>query len=111
VSSASSLPSWALSSALPPSLSRRPSAPQTVGTSDADFQPLGSTQGTLGVQGWVSNLPKSKSTADANFITLSKVGGMDIANLFTDNKCNGLEFGVAQDASRSSLTPLPALSS
>jgi chitin synthase len=86
--------------------------PQTAGTSDADFQRLGSTQGTLGVQGRVFNVSNSKSTPDTNFITLSKIGGIDITNLFTRtaanyNKCNGLKFRVAQDDPCSSLTPCP----
>lgn len=78
------------------------------------FISLGTTAGTLGIQGSMFNISQSKSpNSSINFFTLaSQLPGQDITTLFTRNAadfplCQGLSFRAAQDPPCNSATPCP----
>ncbi len=78
------------------------------------FISLGTTSGTLGIQGSMFNISQSKSPDPSiNFYTLSsQLSGQDITTLFTRDAadfplCSGLSFRAAQDPPCNSATPCP----
>jgi len=78
------------------------------------FISLGTTSGTLGIQGAMFNISQSKSPdPSVNFYTLSsQLPGQDITTLFTRDAadfshCRGLSFRAAQDPPCNSATPCP----
>ncbi|KAI9511145.1 glycosyltransferase family 2 protein [Russula earlei] len=78
------------------------------------FISLGSTLGTLGIQGFMFNISQSRSpNPSVNFFTLAQqLPGQDITPLFTRAAtdfplCNGLSFRIAQDSPCNSATPCP----
>ncbi|KAG8864570.1 Chitin synthase, class 1 [Tulasnella sp. 330] len=77
--------------------------PSTAATSTNSYTRVGSTPGTLSVEGLVLNISQSLTTADVNFYTLaSQSAGQDITNLFkrsaTDfTSCKGMTFAAATD--------------
>jgi chitin synthase len=78
------------------------------------FISLGTTSGTLGIQGSMFNISQSKSPDPSiNFYTLSsQLPGQDITTLFTRDAtdfphCLGLSFRAAQDPPCNSATPCP----
>ena len=78
------------------------------------FISLGTTSGTLGIQGAMFNISQSKSPDPSiNFYTLSsQLPGQDITTLFTRDaadfpQCRGLSFRAAQDPPCNSATPCP----
>lgn len=85
---------------------------QTLGTEQ--FISLGTTSGTLGIQGSMFNISQSKSPDPSiNFFTLSsQLPGQDITTLFTRDAadfshCSGLSFRIAQDPPCNTATPCP----
>lgn len=85
---------------------------QTLGTEQ--FITLGTTSGTLGIQGSMFNISQSKSPDPSiNFFTLaSQVPGQDITTLFTRDasdfsRCQGISFRIAQDPPCNTATPCP----
>ncbi|KAJ6558579.1 glycosyltransferase family 2 protein [Mycena vulgaris] len=82
----------------------------TVDQTSSEFIRVGSTPGTLAVQGIVYNISAAKSPANLSFTTLAKIPGQDITQYFdraaTDfPKCTGLTARVALDAPCSAITP------
>ena len=76
------------------------------------FISMGSTPGTLGIQGHVFNVTDAKSPAGVDLDQLAKTPGQDITTLFQRNAasftaCNQLTFRVALDDPCSSATPCP----
>ncbi len=78
------------------------------------FISLGTTSGTLGIQGAMFNISQSKSPDPSiNFLTLSsQLPGQDITSLFSRDAtdfplCRGLSFRAAQDPPCNSATPCP----
>jgi chitin synthase len=85
---------------------------QTVNTEQ--FISLGTTSGTLGIQGSMFNISQSKSPdPSVNFFTMaSQLPGQDITSLFTRDaadfsRCRGLSFRIAQDPPCNTATPCP----
>lgn len=85
---------------------------QTVGTEQ--FITLGTTSGTLGIQGSMFNISQSKSPDPSiDFFTLaSQLPGQDITTLFTRDasdfsRCQGLSFRIALDPPCNTATPCP----
>ena len=80
------------------------------------FISVGSTPGTLGIQGNIFNITNAKSPAGVNLDQLAQTPGQDITPLFQRDAadfeaCSGLTFRVALDDPCSPATPclLPAL--
>ena len=87
-----------------------------INTASRLFIGVGSTPGTLGIQGHIFNITDAKSPSDVNFDQLAKTPGQDITTLFQRDAasftdCNHLTFRVALDDPCSSTTPclLPPL--
>ena len=87
-----------------------------INTASRLFISVGSTPGTLGIQGHIFNVTDAKSPSDVNFDQLAKTPGQDITTLFQRDAasftaCNHLTFRVALDDPCSSPTscPLPPL--
>jgi chitin synthase len=86
--------------------------PQTLETER--FISLGSTLGTLGIQGSMFNISQSKSPdPSVDFYALAKqLPGQDITTLFTRSatdfsRCRGLPYRIAQDPPCNTATPCP----
>jgi len=86
--------------------------PQTLETER--FISLGSTLGTLGIQGTMFNISQSKSPdPSVDFYALAKqLPGQDITALFTRSAtdfslCRGLSYRIAQDPPCNTATPCP----
>lgn len=78
------------------------------------FITLGSTSGTLGIQGSMFNISQSKSPSpNVDFFTLAKeLPGQDITTLFNRDaadfsQCRGLSYRIAQDPPCNTATPCP----
>ena len=76
------------------------------------FIGVGTTPGTLGIDGQIFNITNAKSPAGVNFDQLAKTPGQDITTLFqrgaaSFSACNHLSFRVALDDPCSSATPCP----
>jgi chitin synthase len=78
------------------------------------FISLGTTAGTLGIQGSMFNISQSKSPdPSVDFFTLAKqLPGQDITTLFTRSaadfsRCRGLSYRIAQDPPCNPTTPCP----
>ncbi|KAF8270250.1 chitin synthase-domain-containing protein [Lactarius quietus] len=75
------------------------------------FISLGTTPGTLGIQGFMFNVSQSKSSDSVNFIQLSQqLPGQDITTLFTRDAtdfshCIGLPYRIALDPPCNTATP------
>ena len=85
--------------------------PQINSASDR-FIRVGSTPGTLGIQGDIFNITHANSPSNVDLDTLAKTPGQDITPLFQRDAsrftaCNRLSFRVALDAPCSSVTPCP----
>ena len=85
--------------------------PQINSASDR-FIRVGSTPGTLGIQGDIFNITHANSPANVDLYTLAQTPGQDITALFQRDAsrftaCNNLNFRVALDAPCSSVTPCP----
>jgi chitin synthase len=85
---------------------------QTLGTEQ--FISLGTTSGTLGIQGSMFNISQSKSPDPSiDFFTLAKqLPGQDITTLFTRDAadfphCSGLSYRIAVDPPCNTATPCP----
>lgn len=81
-------------------------------SSDARFLHVGSSPGTLGIQGFMFNVSSAHSTKDVDFATLARIPGQDITSLFQRDasqfkSCHGLNFRVALDPPCSTATPCP----
>ena len=76
------------------------------------FIGVGTTPGTLGIQGHIFNITDAKSPAGVDFDQLAKTPGQDITTLFQRDAssftdCSHLSFRVALDDPCSSATPCP----
>ena len=77
------------------------------------FISLGTTPGTLGIQGFMFNVSQSKSSDSTNFLQLSaQLPGQDITTLFTRDatdfsRCTGLPYRIALDPPCNSAIPCP----
>jgi len=85
---------------------------QTISTER--FVSLGSTAGTLGIQGFMFNVTQSRSPDPSiDFFALAKqLPGQDITTLFTRDAadfshCRGLSYRIAQDPPCNSAIPCP----
>ena len=86
--------------------------PQVNIAASSLFIGVGTTPGTLGIQGHIFNITSAKSPAGVNFDQLAKIPGQDITTLFQRDAasftaCNHLSFRVALDDPCSSATPCP----
>ena len=86
--------------------------PQINVAASSLFIGVGTTPGTLGIQGHIFNISDAKSPAGVDFDQLAQTPGQDITTLFQRNAtsftdCNHLTFRVALDDPCSSVTPCP----
>ncbi len=81
-------------------------------SSDVRFLRVGSSPGTLSIQGVIFNVSSARPTKDVDFAALARTPGRDITSLFQRDaslfkSCQGLNFRVALDPPCSSSSPCP----